>query len=121
MAILIFSLKNVPEDEANDVRELLTANDIDFYETPPGNWGISSPGIWIKESSDSDKARQLIDTYQQQRYVDQREQYQQLKREGRHRTIAAVIRENPLRVIIYLFVAGLVLYVSIKPFIHFAQ
>ena len=121
MAKLIFSLKNVPEDEANDIRELLGTNDITFYETPPGNWGISAPGIWLKNNDDEDKAKQLIADYQEQRSVSQREQYQQLKSEGKHRTIVAVLKEDPLRVILYLAVVALILYVSIKPFIHFGK
>lgn len=121
MAKLIFSLKNVPEDEANDIRGLLDANGIAFYETPPGSWGISSPGIWLKNNDDRDRAGQLIEAYQQQRSITEREKFQQLKREGKHRTLLDAIKENPLQVILYLAVVVLVLYVSIKPFLRFGQ
>jgi len=121
MAKLIFSLKNVPEDEANDIRQLLDSHNIAYYETPAGNWGISSPGIWLKENDEQDSARRLIEQYQQQRSISQREQYRQLKLEGRHRTIVTVLKEEPLRVILYLAVVLLILYVSIKPFVHFGQ
>jgi len=49
MSKILFRLNGVSEDEIEDVRELLTEHDIDFYETPPGNWGISMPAIWVKE------------------------------------------------------------------------
>ena len=39
MAKILFRLNGVSDDEANDVRELLSNNAIDFYETSPGNWG----------------------------------------------------------------------------------
>ena len=33
MAVLFFNLRGVPQDEADDVRELLQQHDIGFYET----------------------------------------------------------------------------------------
>ena len=36
MAVLIFKLRYVPEDEAHEIRELLGDNNIDFYETTAG-------------------------------------------------------------------------------------
>lgn len=38
-AKILFRLSGVPDDEADDVRMLLTDNAIDFYETSAGNWG----------------------------------------------------------------------------------
>jgi len=32
MPILLFSLRGVPDDEADEVRELLTEQNIDFYD-----------------------------------------------------------------------------------------
>ena len=39
MSVLLFRLRNVPEDEAEDVRELLNKNGFEFYENNglPGN------------------------------------------------------------------------------------
>ncbi|MGK0318613.1 MAG: hypothetical protein ACI9JP_000792, partial [Granulosicoccus sp.] len=39
MPTLVFRLRNVPEDEADDVRMLMNENDFDWYETSAGNWG----------------------------------------------------------------------------------
>ena len=64
MSKLVFRLRNVPEDEAQDVREILENNDIGYFETSAGNWGISLPAIWINETEEFDQARQLIDEYQ---------------------------------------------------------
>ena len=44
MATLLFRLRHVPDDEADDVRALLEENGIDFYETTPGNWGHLNAG-----------------------------------------------------------------------------
>lgn len=117
MSQLLFSLRGVPEDEAWDIRTLLSDHGIEFYETSAGNWGISMPAIWLKNDADLQRARQLIDVYQHQRAVSQREIYLQLKRQGQHKTIWTVVKENPLRFFLYLALIYMVLYISIKLFL----
>jgi hypothetical protein len=121
MPIKLFSLHNVPDDEAEEVRELLRSNEIDFHETPAGNWGISVPYIWLHDENELGKARALIDHYQKERLNRVREEYAQLGRTGRHRTIGDVIRENPLRFIVYLAAIAVVLYFSTKPFLDIGK
>ena len=77
MAILLFSLRGVPDDEADDVRELLTEQAIDFYETSAGNWGISMPALWLKDHGQLAQAQELLANYQRQRYLTARENYLQ--------------------------------------------
>ncbi|TDO95858.1 DUF6164 family protein [Marinomonas balearica] len=60
MAKLVFRLKNVPEEEADDIRQLLSDNDIAFYETSAGRWQVSLAGIWVKDNEQAITARQLI-------------------------------------------------------------
>ncbi|WCN07869.1 DUF6164 family protein [Marinomonas mediterranea] len=60
MAKLVFRLKNVPDDEVNEIRQLLDEHDIPFYETSAGRWQISLAGIWVKDNQLAIKARQLI-------------------------------------------------------------
>ena len=121
MPVQIFKLRNVPDDEADDVRALLAENDIDFYETTAGNWGISAPGIWLKDEHRFAEARALIDTYQVERQQRMRQEYEQLKRQGRQRSVAQLIAENPLRTVLYLIGIAVILYISIKPFLHFGK
>jgi len=121
MPVQIFKLRNVPDDEAADVRALLTENDIDFYETSAGNWGISAPGIWLKDKSHFAEARALIEEYQAERQQRMRQEYEQLKRQGRQRSVVQLITENPLRAILYLIGIAVILYISIKPFLHFGK
>ncbi|HEX7074036.1 MAG TPA: DUF6164 family protein [Hyphomicrobiaceae bacterium] len=116
MPILLFSLRSVPDDEAEEVRQLLASNRIDFYETPAGRWGISSPGIWLHDGYQLPKARSLIETYQKERFASRRQAFESLKQQGKHRTIVHAIVENPLRFVFYLIVIGVVLYLSIVPF-----
>ena len=64
MAVLLYSLRNVPDDEADAIRALLSENDIDFFETSAGNWGISAPGIWLKDPTKYDCAKELLEEFQ---------------------------------------------------------
>ena len=64
MSVLLFRLRNVPEDEAEDIRELLTNNNFEFYETSAGNWGISTAAIWLNNNNGLDNAKKLIENYQ---------------------------------------------------------
>ncbi|MHB1175394.1 MAG: DUF6164 family protein [Sulfuriferula sp.] len=114
-------MNGVPDDEAEEVRMLLTSSAIDFYETPAGNWGISSPAVWLKDESELDRARSLIDVYECERQAKAREQYAQLEKAGKQRTVVDVIKDNPLRFIIYLAAIVVIVYLSTKPFMDFGK
>jgi hypothetical protein len=85
MSKLLFKLRNVPEDEAIEVRELLDANAIDYFETTPGNWGISMPGLWLSNADDFPRARALLDEYQTARAQRERARFDALRATGRPR------------------------------------
>jgi len=116
MAILLFSLRHVPDDEAEEVRALLTSHGVDFYETPASVFGVSAGAIWLRDDAQFQVARKLIDDYQAQRYATQREHHEELNRQGQRRTIVHIVLENPLRFVVYLAVIAAVLYFSLKPF-----
>lgn len=121
MAVLLFKLRGVPDDEAEEVRELLKSNHIDFYETPEGRWKISMPAIWLHDKSQIQTAQNLLSHYQQERKAKAQEEYQRLKEAGEHRTIIDAIREDPVRFFGYLGVILFILYISIKPFTDIGQ
>ena len=115
MATLLFSLRGVPEDEAEEVRELLTEHNVDFYETNAGNWGgVSMPALWLRNDDELVKARQLLDVYQVQRATQAREHYLQLKAAGQHLTFFKSLKERPIQLLIYLGGIALTIYVSIR-------
>jgi hypothetical protein len=113
MSILLFKLRFVPDDEAQDVRDVLIENEIDFYETSAGILGFSMPGIWLKDETQLTKARQLIDEYQRQRQEKAREDYQNQLESGRARNMFDIFKEAPLRFIAYLLTIAVVIYVSV--------
>ena len=49
MAKLLLKMRLVPDDEAADVRAMLDAARIPWYETEPSRWGISHGGIWVRD------------------------------------------------------------------------
>ena len=111
MAVLIFKLNGVSEDEANDVRQLLGDNGLDYYESSAGHWGVSVAGIWLKDSAQKAQARALIDAYQQQRV-------ERIRAEGQAgETLWQRFKTAPLAFIAMIFLVAVVIYVSIAPFI----
>ena len=121
MRVRLFSLSHVPEDEAEDIRQLLMENEIDFYETHAGGWGISVPAIWLHDDGLKEKARTLIDEYQRQRFLQARTEHEALHAVGGHRTILNRIRENPAQVVLFFLLVLFILYVSLSPFLHFLE
>lgn len=119
MAELIFKLRGVPDDEAEEVRALLMQHGVPFYETSAGNWGIGSAAIWLEGKDGAEQARQLIAQYQLQRVARARAEYEQLKAEGRLPTVWSRFCEDPIRVLIYLGVIALLLYLMLNPFLLF--
>ena len=114
MTTLLFSLRGVPEDEADEVRELLTGQNIDYYETSAGNWGMSMPALWLRDDAQLEKARSLLNSYQQQRFLTSREHYLQLKQAGQQKTLLKAFIEKPLLYSAYVFTMVLVVYVPIR-------
>jgi len=117
MSVLLFRLRNVPEDEAEDIRELLTENSFEFYETSAGNWGISTAAIWLKNKEQLESAKTLIEKYQAERGISQRHHYEELKKSGGHKTLLDAFKENPFRFVAYLIFVSFIIYISTKPFL----
>lgn len=113
MAKLLLNLRNVPDDEADDVRALMRDNLVQTYETRPSNWGISAGGIWLSEDADYSRAKALMDAYQARRGADARAQRQQALASGTAETFGALLRRRPLFVLAtlvgMLVIASLVL------------
>jgi hypothetical protein len=115
MATLLFKLRNVPDDEAEDIRELLNKNNIDYYETTSGSWGISLPALWLHNKTQLKEARAYIAKYQAERTKRAQAAYQQQCIKGEQRTIFTLIRENPLKCFAYIFAIFFVLYLATIP------
>ena len=116
MPKLLLNLHGVPDDEADDVRVLLDAKRIAFYETKPSFWGISYGGIWVTEDADFAAAKRAFDDYERERSIRVRAEYAAAKRAGTAETIASVLRDDPLRVVMTVLGILIVLGLATLPF-----
>jgi hypothetical protein len=117
MPVQIFNLRNVPDDEAEDIRQLLTTHHIDHYETPAGRWGMSSPALWITDDAQREHVVELIAQYQRQRALDARQLYETQRAQGQHLTLWGLVKLHPLRYIAALLAIAIIMLVSLGPFL----
>lgn len=99
MAKLLLNLRNVPADEADEVRAWLAGSGMDFYETQPSPWGISSGGIWLRNDGDIERGRAMMADYQAQRGQRARSERAIAERDGSAETFASLLRQRPLYVL----------------------
>ena len=119
MAKLLLNLRDVPDDEADDVRALLEENGIAFYETRPSLWGVSAGGIWVKTPEQAQAAAPILASYQQTRGEAARAQRALELSEGRARSTWQGIREKPLQAVAAVLGIVLMLAVATLPFLLF--
>ncbi len=109
MSKLLLNLRDVPDDEADDVRRFLNSGGIGYYETPPSWWGISAGGIWIRDDGEVAEAKRLMAKYQRERQARAREERAEAERNGTAETFAHVLRTQPLRVALTVITIALLL------------
>ena len=114
MSKLLLNLRDVPDDEADDVRRFLDSGGIDYYETRPNRWGISG-GIWIRDDGDVAEAKRLMAEYQRERQARARVERAEAERSGTAETFADVLRTQPLRVALTVIAIALLLALMAVP------
>ncbi|APO94004.1 DUF6164 family protein [Xanthomonas vesicatoria] len=117
MAKLLLNLRNVPDDEADEVRALLREHLMQIYETRPSNWGISAGGIWLSDDADYPRAKAVLDTYQAERGALARAQRQEAIAAGTAETFGALLRKRPVFVIVTLLGMLIVASLVLLPFL----
>jgi hypothetical protein len=115
MAKLLLNLRDVPDDEADDVRRFLDAARIGYYETRPSLWGISAGGIWIRDENDVAEAKRRMQEYQRERQARAREAHAEAARTGTLPTFADMLRTQPRRVALAAITIALVLALMAAP------
>lgn len=102
MAKLLLNLRNVGDDESQEVGELLDLNHIPWYRTEASPWGISHGGIWLRDNDDHTRAKALMATYQAERTQRMRAEREASLRDGNAQTFSGLFRQRPLYVIAVL-------------------
>ena len=62
MSRLLLNLRHVPDDEIEEVREMLDQDAIAYYQTQPSRWGMSYGGIWVSNVNGSIQNGDLVTT-----------------------------------------------------------
>lgn len=119
MSTLVFKLRNVPEDEAQDVRDLLDNHHIEFYETTAGNWGIAMPGLWV-DDGDVQRSRELLSEYQNARSAEQRKQYVESVARGENPAWYEPFVTRPWATLGTVLFCLFIVYALVSPFIRLA-
>ena len=117
MSKLLFDLRNVPDDEADEVRTLLGGHGIVFYETAPSAWGLFAGGIWITDESELADAKALLADYQQRRQSIARENYAAARRDGNAESFWTTLRQQPARMLLWLLTIVFLLGLTLLPFV----
>jgi len=117
MPTLLLKLRNVPEDEYEEVCALLNEHDIHFYETKVGFWGIGMAGLWLRDNRQLDQAQQLLAEYMAKRQVQAKEAYEESIREGTNRTLLSTFKQQPATFLLYILALVVVLGLTIWPFL----
>lgn len=121
MSKLLLNLRNVPDDEADEIRALLEQERIGFYETQPSFWGVSGGGIWIRHREDLKKAERVMEEYQRQRQTKAHSEYEAARQEGRVKSAWASVSEKPLLAIGVLIGIAFLVFVLVLPFLILGQ
>ena len=119
MSKIIFRMRYVPQDEAQEVRDLLKENDIDFFETFAGNWSISVPALWVKHDEQFSRARRIIEDYQIERTKKVKQEFSEHKNTDKNITVRNIFSESPSKFIGSVFAIFIVLYISLRFFLSF--
>lgn len=120
MAKLLVNLRWVPDDEAAEVRDLLSRYHFDYYETPPNRWGITSGGIWLQDAGCYVHAKQLLDEYQRKRSERVRAENEELRQRGEMDTLLKRVGREPIKVVLYGVIMAIIVAFMTIPFIYLA-
>lgn len=113
----LMNLRHVPDDEADEIRELFAAHDIPYYETPPSRWGISMGGFWVHDENEAQRARDLLETYQRERLHRQREAYERDLAAGRTGGFWHRLRHKPVTTLAVCLAIVVILALTVAPFV----
>lgn len=117
MTKLLFKLQNVPDDEITDVRELFDTDDFETYETDKGRWGIGLSAIWLRNDEQYDAAKELLNEYQQQRYLNAQIDRDKIEELSFTQGLFVKLKQDPEQFFMSLLALAIVLGVTIYPFI----
>jgi hypothetical protein len=112
----LMNLRHVPDDEADEIRDLLETHNVRYYETPPSRWGISMGGFWVHDDEEAERARILLEQYQSERLARQREDFAARSLRG-ETGFWYHFRQRPVSVLAAVLAVAAIAALSLLPFI----
>jgi len=108
MSKRVFDLQGVPDDEAQEVRTLLSKMNIKYYETHEGDF-LGGAALWVDSENEHQRARLLIEEYQREL----RQRVRSAYRASGHSSIFYAIRQKVRQNTPFLIFSILVLVILI--------
>lgn len=118
MAKLLFKLYGVPDDEILDVRELCETHEFEVYETEMGRWGIGIAAIWLRNEDQYERAREVLNEYQNQRFENAQEDRREVEKLTLLQGLYIKFKQDPNAFFLSLISMLLILGLSVYPFLN---
>lgn len=117
MAMMLFRLNGVPEEEADGVRAVLQTHQVETHETNRGFWGIGLAAIWLTRNDTQEylRARELIDAYQTE-YTAKARAERDANWRGHFPELIAQLKRKPFSTVAFCLFAAAIVYFSVAPF-----
>lgn len=119
MSCLIFKLKHVTQEEADEVKQLLADHNIAVYETDSGVFGTSVAGLWLHDVEQKNEAKALLAEYTLVRQQRVRAEYQRLRDRGEIETLWQRFKAKPVQLTLAAIAVGFILLFTVMPFFSF--
>ena len=117
MPKLLFKLYVVPEDEIEDVRELCETHEFTVYETEVGRWGIGLAAIWLRDESQHDAAKAVLEEYQRARYENAQEDRAKIAQLSIAEGLYVKFKQDPNQFMLTLIGMAAILGLTLYPFL----
>lgn len=118
--MLLMNLRNVPDEEADEVRALLAEHGIEYYESQPSLLGFASAAIWAHHKEQVPRAKKLLAEYQEELQQRVRAEHEARVRAGTAETLGSSFRREPLRVVAAFAGVAFLLSLALVPFVMLA-
>lgn len=117
MATLLFRLTNVTEEEMWEVRQLLDAHHFDTYESHAGFWRLGIDAIWLRDATQLEEARAVLERYQAERLERVQQEHADQVARGQAPTLWQRLRHHPLQIGLTLLAVLAILALTLLPFL----
>ncbi len=117
MALLLFRLRHVTDEEAREVRQLLGERGFDTYETQAGMFRMGVDAIWLRNEDQWEAAKAALADYQDERLTRAKQEYADAVQRGEKPTHWRRFLAHPLQVTLVIVAVLLIALITLTPFI----